>query len=431
MINCIAIMDYLPATEEQTRLGQELAALSAQVPRSDRRPTICVLPTARFFPDEWTKDGRGIWRLCERLMAYAGLSSLEPVVMVVDETEMPSEDAVAVFHGIEQTRCYFRVRMDLVDDPMALAATLAHEVAHAYRDRHGLVRSGEEEELLTDLTTVYLGFGVLTLNAAHRYSASGSIDGSYITTTYSHQTFGYLSPQSLAYLLALQCVAGQWSAKQIKRVTAHLSANQATFFKKALKVVQARDASDLRELRATLPPIDEEPEARAQKVRALDEARHIVYDIIAEVRALDETRHIVDDLIAEVSVDAPRTGFNRGRPTFRVRRHHGYLFGSIGAFLGLAGAILVYKVFSPSAGFFVYAMTIVVFCYLSYWVGSGRTYDVCSDRECEKQLPPEATRCPRCGGNISGVIKNANERLEAEEALQEKRLGNLLGKNRE
>jgi len=82
---------------------------------------------------------------------------------------------------------------------------LAHEVAHAYRHAHELrISDYEVEERLTDLTTIFLGFGVLTVNASQRFrSGTSGVGGSW----YSRSEGGYLSMQSMSYLLAARVVA--------------------------------------------------------------------------------------------------------------------------------------------------------------------------------------------------------------------------------
>ena len=54
---------------------------------------------------------------------------------------------------------------------------------------------------------------------------------------------------------------------------------------------------------------------------------------------------------------------------------------------------------------------------IGWVVGRSQRQDVCSDLRCEATIPPDAERCPRCGGIVAGTIGHANERLEAEEAL--------------
>jgi hypothetical protein len=125
--------------------------------------------------------------------------------------------------------------------PDTLVAVLAHETAHAWRDVHALeVFDRAAEELLTDLTTVYLGFGVLTTNAAWQFRASG--DG--LSSSWEKQETGYLDFRTFAYLLALVAHArdiGWWDRT---RLSWKLSPNQRAAFRKC----HARIAVDRREI---------------------------------------------------------------------------------------------------------------------------------------------------------------------------------------
>lgn len=83
-----------------------------------------------------------------------------------------------------------------------MVATIAHEVARAYRAIHELDGTQEPAEDLISLTTIYLGFGITTTNASYRYRAHGELRGSYAYTEWSHQRFGGLSPEAMSFLLA-------------------------------------------------------------------------------------------------------------------------------------------------------------------------------------------------------------------------------------
>lgn len=115
---------------------------------------------------------------------------------------------------------------------------MSHEVAHAYRRIHKLVAVDREtDEMLTDLTTVYLGFGLLTCNGAFRYQASGEQMGGYAITRWSTQRGGYLLPQALAFALAVQYLARGSKSKTLKRAERLLEPNQGACFRAACKQV--------------------------------------------------------------------------------------------------------------------------------------------------------------------------------------------------
>ena len=58
-------------------------------------------------------------------------------------------------------------------DPMALVATIGHELGHERLAGEGRVAGRADEEQLTDLLTVYFGLGVFNANAAFQYTSAG------------------------------------------------------------------------------------------------------------------------------------------------------------------------------------------------------------------------------------------------------------------
>lgn len=118
-------------------------------------------------------------------------------------------------------------------------------MAHTWREVHGLTTADRDiEERLTDLTTVYLGFGLLTTNGAYLYRAGGVYEGTKAYTQWSHTRGGYLGPEAMSFLLAVQVKARGlgWFAR--RRLAGQLETNQAAFFRWALG--KLGDANELR-----------------------------------------------------------------------------------------------------------------------------------------------------------------------------------------
>ncbi len=83
--------------------------------------------------------------------------------------------------------------------PKAVAAILAHEVAHIFLHRCGIHFSVEfENEVLTDTTAAYLGFGATILNAATKIEEYPSRN--IVRKNTNH--FGYLTLDEFGYILA-------------------------------------------------------------------------------------------------------------------------------------------------------------------------------------------------------------------------------------
>ena len=119
---------------------------------------------------------------------------------------------------------------------------MAHEVAHAYRTVHGLrVSDPKVEEMLTDLTTVYLGFGVFTVNNTYRYRTFTQENGAQLYSGSSTSSAGYLSAQAMSFLFAAQILYRGLSCWQTYRLLRWLEPNQRGYVKAALRELRPAD----------------------------------------------------------------------------------------------------------------------------------------------------------------------------------------------
>ena len=216
------------------------------------------LPDDRSFPDAWEPTEEGARRLADRILGYAGLEAHAHVEGFTNDKEhaldergrsraTQHEGAAAWYAGTDHRaqRCYFGVDVEGLRDPSSVVGTMCHEVAHAYRDAHTLVREDhDEEERLTDLTTVYLGFGVLTATSSYVYRSGGVSGSSFTGTEWSHAQRGYLSVAELCFALAVQVKAR--GGREVRAVAAALAPTQRACFEAALTALGVR--------RRTLPP---------------------------------------------------------------------------------------------------------------------------------------------------------------------------------
>lgn len=236
------------SAEEREHLLEELRSLIERRGAETFLAAPIREPTPQDFPDPFEPTAGGVEVLLRRVMAYAGLGALpfrlhlfsapEEIRELSDRGERRRwghDGAAAWFAGIEDGCCLFGVREEGIGEPVALVATLCHEVAHAWRHNHGLVEEDRElEEMLTDLTTVYMGFGVLTTNGAYVYRQGGEYTGTVAISQWSHAHAGYLSPESMSLLLAAQVRARRMGWWARRRIHGRLEANQASHFRWAL-----------------------------------------------------------------------------------------------------------------------------------------------------------------------------------------------------
>lgn len=398
-------MKYLPPLAEQGRLIRDLKGLIDAQGFETFVSAPLLEPRPEHFPDPWRADGLGVERLARRLLTYAGLAQMEvDVELFESETKVRAVDAagratswshrgaIAWFAGIDGTRCYFGADVTRLATPDFLVGIMAHEVAHAFRRfHHREARDRQTEEELTDLTTVYLGFGILSTNASYRYRQQGEFVGTGVATRWSHDGGGYLSPQAMSFLLAVQAVARALAPAEIRRIAARLETNQASYFKAACESLD-REALVAR---LGLPPRAHWPAVEAPAPRAFDTSGDPpLPDPIAHVREGMSTR-------------------NEQLPVFRVQAT------AAGRYMGLATLVAV-------------PVSVACLLVLPWWgacavgvvavgaagsLGKRRRRDLCSEPDCPSVIPAEADRCPGCGGLVSGRIRHQDDRLEAREAL--------------
>ena len=101
--------------------------------------------------------------------------------------------------GTAQRRMVVSVRSSILKDQFALVATIAHELGHVILLGGGLMDPRTpDHEPMTDLLTVYLGYGIFTANSAARFSQfqDGRRQG------WSMQRMGYLGEEIYGYALA-------------------------------------------------------------------------------------------------------------------------------------------------------------------------------------------------------------------------------------
>jgi hypothetical protein len=92
------------------------------------------------------------------------------------------------------------IEISNLKEPLSLAATMAHELAHVeLLGRKRITAEEEDHEPLTDLLTVFLGLGVITSNSVLRETSYG--DATY--SSWSIRRAGYLSMRTFGYALAL------------------------------------------------------------------------------------------------------------------------------------------------------------------------------------------------------------------------------------
>jgi hypothetical protein len=127
----------------------------------------------------------------------------------------------------EGSRALIALKSTLLKDPLSLVATAAHELGHVILLGGGLMdRDTSDHEPMTDLLTVYLGFGIFTANSAARFKQYQEER----RAGWSMQKLGYLREEVYGYALArFAAERGEERAEWTK----HLSTNVRAYFKRS------------------------------------------------------------------------------------------------------------------------------------------------------------------------------------------------------
>lgn len=223
----------------------------------EHRNDILVLPTVEFFPatdakgDEFAREMFDIVKRCAGLEEWPtrlekGLATQQhKAVQPGFGIHHPSGDALGTFE-VETTGDGKHVAVvtyaaDQADHPVSLVATLAHELAHCLMSTAATSPPGgwDIHELTTDLTAVFLGFGIFLGNSARTSRAFTEFDQQGWET----RGQGYLSERALMTALAIsETLAG----RDPLAAAPHLKPYLAKDLKLAARYAASRDlAADM------------------------------------------------------------------------------------------------------------------------------------------------------------------------------------------
>jgi hypothetical protein len=387
----VPIQHVVPAPAQRSRLLAAMGRLCDA--RGWERLVVGPIfePVAEQFPDRFPRTVGGVRKMLKRLLAYAELSHLDVVLSLFDSNDPHDEimedgslrrlpdHTAAWFAGIHDGVCRFGLDVQQACDPEHLVGVLAHEVAHAYREHHGLAFVDQEaEEQATDLTTIYLGFGIFTVNNTYRYRSMRYLDGLEGGHGWSERAAGYLPPEDMSFLLAAQARCRGMARRELRKLVAYLEVNQRTMFDAALGVIDA-EATRV-ELGIPLP---------TEWPLSMD-ADDLAATIISDVMPQED-----DDVPLMPEPEAPAEPEAPSGPLIveRVERSHGW---SVVALVAIV-AFFVGGGFGPfheDAFWSVVGPLLVV----GYFVGQAIRIGECSN--CGSRLHRDDDSCWQCHGRV-------------------------------
>ncbi|HEX8630240.1 MAG TPA: hypothetical protein VF755_18945 [Catenuloplanes sp.] len=165
-----------------------------------------MLPTDEFFPGTYTGSRDDVRAVLGRVAAHMRVDTARVDLLF----ESPDEAQAALLSSLpayqrsstdaaghyrrRDGRGVITVREDQARDPMALVATLAHELGHERLIGEGRHDGGaKDHEPLTDLLTVVFGLGIFAANSAFDYRGDS---GGWQT-----RRLGYLTEPMFGYAL--------------------------------------------------------------------------------------------------------------------------------------------------------------------------------------------------------------------------------------
>lgn len=190
------------------------------------------LPTVSFLPAGYAgsvDDVRAVFAgICELMEVAPDQVELE----LGEEDQQPLIDHVPLAFRSQEAAGHWRrhdgrtvVHVELRQDPVALVATIAHELGHQRllgEDR--ISTSRRDHEPLTDLLTVFFGLGIFSANAAFEFRSS--------ERSWGTSRLGYLTESMYGYALARYC----WLRGESEPAWAeHLDVNPRTYLKQGLR----------------------------------------------------------------------------------------------------------------------------------------------------------------------------------------------------
>ncbi len=228
--------------EARNWLDSAMKRLVALFGEERLRAAPVVLPTRDFFPSQWNSPEEGVEILLGRVCTLLNIPRERIDLSIEYDEEAPqpmigipvrSEGYVGRYHqDTEAGRERVTVRLGAHSDPISVVSTLVHELCHVLLLGDGKIgREVEDGEPLTDLLTVFLGFGIFSANAVFRYATYSDGRGQ----GWSMRRQGYLSEAELAYSLAL------WTRRRGELKPAwnkHLRGNARAYFDRSLRFLQ-------------------------------------------------------------------------------------------------------------------------------------------------------------------------------------------------
>jgi predicted Zn-dependent protease len=197
-----------------------------------------ISPGKENFPYDNLKDPQQFKQLFEQLCNYWDLNPKEIRVKCFDDIKSkqwttagapvgPTNEPGGIYNQIhtrEEKRFSIQLAKSNLENPELLIAVISHELAHVkLLGGHYINVNDANMEPLTDLASIFFGFGIFVANSVQ------TTDGYWISRS------GYLQDQVISYANALICYITEHNAHNYQVV---LNANTNALFRKDYEFLQ-------------------------------------------------------------------------------------------------------------------------------------------------------------------------------------------------
>lgn len=148
-------------------------------------------------------DISAIQTVAKQISEFIGLGGFTFIISAAKQKENVGGHIDLSTHGKE---VFVEVDPNMMKFPDSVAATICHEACHKWLQVNGICSpAGIDDEILTDITSVFLGFGKTMLNGCSTTFVKHETINNGTRTITETMTVGYLDRDQLTFVYRLVC----------------------------------------------------------------------------------------------------------------------------------------------------------------------------------------------------------------------------------
>lgn len=148
-------------------------------------------------------DHLSIQKTARNIAQFIGLNGYTFIVAIAKQKEKVAGHIDLSTGG---NTVFIEIDSEMLSFPSSVCATLCHEICHKWLQVNGICGSIEiENEILTDIASVFLGLGKIMLNGCHEMDVRRENIPNGTRTITETMKVGYLNRDQLAFVYCLVC----------------------------------------------------------------------------------------------------------------------------------------------------------------------------------------------------------------------------------